>query len=68
MKEFIVRWTTFFVVCLLIMLLWNKVFVDVCNGYIREIDYSEAVCLKFMLTFLSTNLGVTYKIIFSEKL
>ena len=41
MKEFFVKWITFFIICLFVMIIWNNVFVDVCNGYIREIQTGD---------------------------
>ena len=54
-------------ICLIIMLLWNYVLIDVCNC-VRKITYIEAIGLKYLFTLISTNLSVYEKIITSDKI
>ena len=54
-------------ICLIIMLFWNYVLIDVCNC-VRKITYAEAIVLKYLFTLISTNLSVYEKIITSDKI
>lgn len=54
-------------ICLIIMLLWNYVLIDVCNC-VRKITYIEAIALKYLFTLISTSLSAHEKIIMSNKI
>ena len=53
--ELITRILVILLVCLIIMLLWNYVLIDVCNC-VRKITYIEAIALRYLFTYISTSL------------
>jgi len=63
----ITRTLVWLLICLMIMLLWNYVLIDVCNC-VRKITYLEAISLKYLFTIISTNLSLLEKIVTSDKI
>jgi len=63
----ITRTLVWLLICLMIMLLWNYVLIDVCNC-VRKITYLEAIALKYLFTIISTNLSLLEKIVTSDKI
>ena len=59
---------TILLVCLIIMLLWNYLLIDVCKGFIREINYFEAIGLKYLFTLMTTSVSTHQKILRSNKI
>lgn len=63
----ITRILVWLLICLIIMLIWNYVLIDVCNC-VRKITYIEAIALKYLFTLISTNLSLLEKIVTSDKI
>lgn len=63
----ITRILVWLLICLIIMLIWNYVLIDVCNC-VRKITYLEAIALKYLFTIISTNLSLLEKIVTSDKI
>lgn len=63
----ITRILVWLLICLIIMLIWNYVLIDVCNC-VRKITYIEAIALKYLFTLTSTNLSLLEKIVTSDKI
>ena len=63
----ITRILVWLLICLIIMLIWNYVLIDVCNC-VRKITYIEAIGLKYLFTLISINLSLLEKIVTSDKI
>ena len=59
---------TILLVCLIIMLLWNYLLIDVCKGFIRVINYFEAIGLKYLFTLMIISTSTHQKILRSNKI